>query len=398
MSDRVFLSGGDLVLPDRVLAGGTLVIERDRIVDVVDRPARGGEADATVDVSGRIVSPGFVDTHVHGIAGHDVLDGPGAVAAVARELPRYGVTSFCPTSVACEARALAAFLDECAACRAAGPHPSAARVLPAHLESNFINGEYCGAQPRELLRAPGPTAPLADDALLGFDDDVIRVIGRFHADVGIVTLAPELDGGLDLVRAVVRAGITVSVGHSGATFEQARAAFDAGAARATHLFNRMTPLASRAPGVAGAALADDRVTAEIIADGHHVHPAVMRVAIAAKGLQRVVAITDGTAGSGLPPGAVAGLGGRRIHVREVARLDDGTMAGSVATMDRVLACLVHAVGLSLPDAVALCSTTPAHERGLKDLGVLGAGSAADLTVLTRTFAVEQTWIAGRRVH
>ena len=156
----------------------------------------------------------------------------------------------------------------------------------------------------------------------------------------------------------------------------------------------MTPIAHRAPGLAGAVLESDDVIAELVCDGVHVHPAMLRVAIAAKRPERIMAITDGTAGSGLPPGSHASLGGRRISVKDAAYLDDGTIAGSILTMDRAFARLTTEVGLSFPDAGVVCSTTPARALGLQGFGVLSPGSIADFAVLDRELRVIQTWIAG----
>jgi N-acetylglucosamine-6-phosphate deacetylase len=217
----------------------------------------------------------------------------------------------------------------------------------------------------------------------------------FGPDVGIFTMAPEIPGGMDLLRAAVAAGIRVSLGHSGATYEQAVDAIAAGARHATHLFNRMSPMTHREPGLVGAVLEREEIAAEIIGDGVHVHPAAARIAIAAKGRSRVMAITDGTAGSGLPRGACATLGGRRITVGDTATLDDGTLAGSVATMDRVFATLVSRAGQSLVDAAALCATTPARELGLSQQGALVPGYLADLTVLSPRLQVDSTFIGGR---
>ena len=411
---RTFLSGADVVLPDRVASGLTVVMEGDRIVDLTSGPRELSHSERRVDATGQLVVPGFVDVHVHGVMGIDVLDGATAVASVARELSRFGVTAFCPTSVACSPDTLSAFLDSVAAARSA-PEPGAARVLRAHLESNFINPAYCGAQPTEWLWTYEQKNDLRgqENDLRGrfAGDDKIDLRGRFaddatkrplrsflSPDVGILTMAPEMPGGMDLLRAAVKAGIRVSLGHSGATFDQAREAIDAGARHATHLFNRMSPMGHRDPGLVGAVLSSDEVAAELICDGHHVHPAVMRVAIAAKGHSRVMAITDGTAGSGLPPGSCARLGGRNITVGDVARLDDGTLAGSVATMDRVFATLVTQAGQSLVEAALLCSTTPARELGLIGQGVIAPGSLADLAILTPGLRVVQTWVGGRTSH
>ncbi len=366
------------------------------------RPAAGG--DEHLDLTGRVLVPGFVDVHVHGAHSHDVLDGAGAVAAVARLLPRWGVTAFTPTTIACEPGALDTFLSEVARLRVS-PDADSARVLPAHLESNFINPDYCGAQPVACLRVPdldgvdrlargrGPVEPGAFSAR-----DILSIIDRHRPEVGIVTLAPEIEGGAALVRALVAGGIGVSLGHSGATFDQAIEAIAAGARRATHLFNRMSPLHHRDPGLVGAALSSEGVAAEIIADGRHVHPAVVRTAIHAKGVSRIMAITDGTAASGLPRGSRARLGGQMVTAGDVARLDDGTIAGSVATMEAVLMCLVGASGVSLVDAIRVCSTTPAREVGLLRHGAIVTGGMADLVVLSAELGVEQTWIGGRRVY
>jgi len=397
------LAGADLVLPDRVLERGTLVIDGERIADIAEgtRPTAAPSGAAGYrDLRDCLVVPGFVDVHVHGILGVDSLDGPGAISSIARALPRFGVTAFCPTTVACAPGALRMVLAAIGRARAEPP-AGAARVLPAHLESNFINPLWAGAQPASCLRQPPGAAP---DSWAGppigesYDADaVLAEIARAPADVGIVTLAPELDGALQLIRQLVAAGHRVSLGHSGATFDEATAAVAAGARHVTHLFNRMTPVGHREPGLAGAALHHDDLATEIVCDGVHVHPAIVRLAVAAKGPSRVMAITDGTAGSGLERGSRAALGGRPITVREAAYLDDGTLAGSALTMDRAFAFLTGAVGLGLTDAVRLTATTPARELGLQGLGVLAVGASADLAVLDRRFQVVETYVAGRRV-
>jgi N-acetylglucosamine-6-phosphate deacetylase len=228
---------------------------------------------------------------------------------------------------------------------------------------------------------------------------VLDVIAAARPNVGIVTLAPELPGGLELVRTLVAAGHRVSLGHSGADVDRAMAAIDAGARHATHLFNRMAPMAHRAPGLAGAVLAREEIAAELICDGYHVHPAMSRMAIAAKGAGAVMAITDGTAGAGLRVGSIARLGGQRIRVTESAViLDDGTLAGSTLTMERAFRTIVTGFGLSVVEAAVLCSTTPARELGLTGFGLLAEGAIADVVVLDRGFRVVRTFIDGREVY
>ena len=392
---RTYLSGADLVLPDRVASGHTLVIEGDRIVDIASGPRTIAADEVRLDRGGHFVLPGFIDVHVHGAAGGDVLDGDGAIATLAKLMPRWGVTAFCPTTVACTPEALHTFLAEVARLRG-GPRIGA-RVLPAHLESNFVNPDYRGAQPLACLRRPPASSTADGPSASDFTArDVLEVIDRARPDVGIITMAPELDNGLALVRALVAGGVRVSLGHSGASYEEAQAAIAAGARHATHLFNRMRPMSHRDPGLTGAILASDEIAAELICDGHHVHPAVMNVAIASKGPSRVMAITDGTAGSGLPQGARARLGGAAITVRDVARLDDDTIAGSVLTMDRALATLVTQCGLDIVQAAAMCSTTPARELGLTGFGAIAPGASADFVILDARLTVVETWIAGER--
>ena len=410
----IVLSGASLVLPDRVLSPGTLVIDDGRIAEIRTDTPSGGHA--SFAFHGHYIVPGFIDVHVHGVDGVDALDAPpqgGAVAAIAARLPRYGVTAFCPTTVACGPAALRRVLDQVRQARET-PGARSARVLPAHLESNFINPEYNGAQPSACVRSPRAALGSGEAGAAGREGrratpsaerpgftaaEILAEIERATPDVGIVTLASELDGGLDLVRWLAARGHRVSLGHSAATYEEALAAIAAGARHATHLFNRMPPLGHRAPGLVGAVLQTDEVAAEIICDGVHVHPALIRTAIAAKRPSRILAITDATAAAGLPLGSSAMLGGQPITAGEhSALLADGTIAGSILTMDRAFQTLVGLVGLALVDAVTICATTPARELGLVGHGVLAPDAVADLVVLDGNFSVVQTYLAGQLVY
>ena len=416
----IVLSGADVVTPGGIQPRATLVIEGERIgaigaiggsgasgaLGAIGATGAVGAVGATaIDVHGHIVLPGFIDVHVHGLDGLDTLDGGDVVAAIAERLPKFGVTAFCPTTVACGPDALRRVLQSVAAHRsqpaaiAANGAKPGARVLPAHLESNFINPEYRGAQPAACLRLPPSQRGSAHHDHAFDSRDILGEIDAAGESVGIVTLAPELDGALELIRHLVSHGVRVSLGHSGATLEQARAGIAAGARHATHLFNRMPPLSHRAPGLAGAILTAEEIAAEIICDGVHVHRDMVRMAISAKGASRMMAITDGVAAAGLPDGSTASLGGREIRVRNsAAYLQDGTLAGSVATMDRVFRFLVQEVGLSLNDAAQLCSTTPASELSIKDTGAITTGAIADLVVMDRDFNVTHTFVAGHLVY
>jgi N-acetylglucosamine-6-phosphate deacetylase len=395
----IVLAGGDLVLPNHIIPTGSLVVDGAHISAVASQSSVDPVGARVIDVRGMYVLPGFVDVHVHGVEGIDTLDGGDAVGSIAARLPRYGVTAFCPTTVACDPQMLGAVLREIQQLRAQSPG-AGARVLPAHLESNFINPDYKGAQPAACLRQP-LAAKQSPDAMSGgtfSGADILEAIAAARPEVGIVTLAPELPGGIDLVRDLVAAGHRVSLGHSGADFETSIAAIDAGARHATHLFNRMTPVTHRAPGLAGAVLARSDVAAELICDGVHVHPAIGQMAIAAKGVDRMMAITDGTSCAGLGVGATARLGGRTICVRDSAAvLEDGTLAGSTLTMDRAFRNLATMFGRTIVEAATLCSTTPARELGLAGLGMISEGYRADLVVLDRSFNVVHTLIDGQVV-
>jgi N-acetylglucosamine-6-phosphate deacetylase len=388
----IVLSGADIVLPDRVLSQGTLVLEGEHVVHITGGTRAGGGSEDHFDLSGHLVVPGFIDVHVHGVEGTDTLESEDAIHTIADRLPRFGVTAFCPTSIACTPVVLRRLL---AAVRAARREDRSrgARVLPAHLESNFINPDFRGAQPLDCLRLLRGSA---EGEFTGAE--ILSEIAAARSEVGIVTVAPELDGALDLIRDLASHGHHISLGHSGASYEEAIAGIDAGARQATHLFNRMTPIGHRQPGLAAAVLDHEAVTAEIVCDGVHVHPAMVRLALAAKHKSHLMAITDGTAGAGLPRGSRATIGGRVITVGDIAALEDGTIAGSVLTMDQAFARLVTTMGVGLVDAATICATTPARALGLQGFGAITAGAIADLVVMDRDLKVTHTFIAGALVY
>jgi N-acetylglucosamine-6-phosphate deacetylase len=402
----IVLSGAELVLPDRILAPGTLVLDGSRIADI--RPGAVQTASA-FSFQGHFIVPGFVDVHVHGVDGVDTLQPGEPIASMAARMPRYGVAAFCPTTIACAPDKLRRVLEQVGRERAAA-RPGTARVLPAHLESNFLNPEFRGAQPAACLRSPRAALDAAavsgvrerggGTGVAAFDaGDILREIERASLDVGIVTLAPELDGALDLVDWLLARNHRVSLGHSGADYDEAQAAIAAGARHATHLFNRMPPLDHRAPGLVGAILDSEQVAAELICDGYHVHPALVRATVAAKRPSRVLAITDGTAASGLPPGSIASIGDETITAGSTtALLPDGTVAGSLLTMDGAFRTLVQQAGVSLVDAATMCATTPSRELGLVGHGMLVVDGVADIVILDQRLSVVQTYIGGQLAY
>ena len=390
----LIFDGASLVLPDRILSPGRLVIDGDHIVEI-------GPGTENGPMAGLWIVPGFIAVHVHGVLGHDVQGSPEGIAAIAAQLPRFGCTSFAPTTFACTPSTLSMVAQAVTAAMESRP-AEAARVLPAHLESNFMAPDYRGAQPLSALCLP-PGAP-PDLATPGTAtdftaEDIVGVIAVNRSAVGTVTMAPELPEALTLVRDLVTYGHAVSLGHSGATLEEGRAGIEAGARQATHLFNRMPPFTHRAPGLIGAVLDDDRVAVELVCDGYHVHPVAMRATIRAKRPERVMAITDGLAGAGLAEGARFEIDGRAITVRSQACfLDDGTLAGSRLTMDKVFANLVDMVGVTPLEAAMMTATVQARTLGLSDRGRIAEGLLADLVVLDGAWCVRQTLIGGAVVY
>jgi N-acetylglucosamine-6-phosphate deacetylase len=322
-----------------------------------------------------IIAPGFIDLQVNGFAGHDAGDGREEIAAISELLPRTGVTGFLPTLISRPLAEGRAFVRAVASAEAPG-----ARVLGAHLEGPFLNPAHRGAHDERCLEAPTP-------------DRVGRVLEQ---PPRMLTLAPELEGGLEAVRRLACAGVVVSAGHSGATYDEGLAAFEAGVRFATHLFNAMPPLHHRAPGLVGAALDDPRVTAGIIADGVHVHPSLVALAGCAKGPRGLALTTDQVAAAGAPPGRYR-LGGRDVtREGDTVRLADGTLAGSAATMDLLLRRAVEQFGLHR--ALAMASRTPARVLGLSARGRVAVGCDADLVVLGPDLRVRRTLVGGRTVY
>ncbi len=315
--------------------------------------------------------PGFVDLHVHGIAGVDFAVG-GDPAAAGHALAATGVTAFQPTLIT------AAEDDYRVALRRLGEYASPIRMLGVHLEGPFLSPARAGAHDPGLMLPPDP-----------------ELAGRLLAagPVRHVTLAPELRGGLELIELLVARGVIVALGHSDADAPTARAAFDRGASVVTHLFNAMPPLHHRAPGLAGAALADPRVTLTVIVDGVHLaDETVLLVFAAAAG--RVALVTDAIAAAAMPAGDHR-LGDRTVHAASGrAELDDGTLAGSLTTMDASVRRLAG-LGIAPEAAITAATSTPARLAGRPELGTLRPGTPADVVVLGDDLAVQRTLVGGR---
>lgn len=338
-------------------------------------------AEEVIDAGGRYVAPGFLNVHIHGCKGSDTMDATQeALGAMQAFLPRTGVTAFLPTTMTCAWQEIAAALT---AVRTAMQTPRAgAQVLGAHMEGPFISPAKKGSQAEEnILRA--------DYARLAPFADVVR----------IVTLAPEeLPEGSDFLARCRAAGIHVSIGHTAADYETARrAVLMGGAHRFTHLYDAMQGFHHRAPGTLGAAFDTDAYV-ELIADNVHATPMAQRLAYRVKGRDRVILITDALRACGLGDGP-SELGGQRVFVQgERATLADGTIAGSVATMNRCLRLFLENTGASVADAVAMVTKNPAEDLGIYgERGSLTPGKRADITIFDEQIAVYDTIIGGQRL-
>ncbi len=384
--EKLVLSGAEVYTPQGILPSATVVIENGKIASVEKGPCACAPAGATViDARGKKLVPGFIDIHIHGCAGIDTNEADtDAFTKLSAVLASYGVTSFLPTTLACSPDALRGIMVNVSKAMHS-PLPGA-KILGLHLESNFISPKFCGAQPPENIFTPDSPSGLRIKALLE----------EFPGTVKIVTLAPEVDGCMELIKWLRAKGIIVSLGHSAADYETTKAAFAAGATQVTHLFNAMPPLHHRKPGLVGAALENDSVFTEIICDGNHVHPALLKIVLRAKGEGKMVAVTDALKASGMGLGEFK-FGGRTVKVADgFARLADGTIAGSIATMDCELQVLLSA-GFTARQALRMLSASPAESLGLADIGVIAHGAAADLVLLGDNLNPLTTIVGGKTV-
>jgi len=338
-----------------------------------------------VDASGFIITPGFVDVHTHGGGGFSFqTTAPEEIRAYARWAPTTGTTAFLPTLVGvAEGLPEAELRTSATAIEDGGP---GAEALGIHLEGPYMNPRRRGAHDVSWLRLPDPAISE-------------RLLAAAAGHLRLITLAPELPGAHAAIHRFVAAGTVVSLGHSDATYEQALAAIPLGITHATHCFNAMPPLLHRAPGALGAIVECEQILGELIGDGIHVQPAAMRVLIRALGPERTVVITDALAAAGAAAGTFS-LGDQAARVVDgVARLADGTIAGSVLTMDQALRNLVRLVGVPLPSAVAMLTRNPARSVGVGDRkGLLAPGYDADLVMLDDALTVQATLCRGRLAY
>jgi N-acetylglucosamine-6-phosphate deacetylase len=339
-----------------------------------------------VDFGDAVLAPGLIDIHIHGGAGHDIMEGSDeSLAAVERLMMKHGVTSYCPTTITAPVDAILHSLEALGrAVELAGRRDgdgARARPLGVHFEGPFLSHAKRGAHPHALLQ------PASRET---FE----RMWEAADGHVSVMTIAPELDGALDLVGEASRRGVCVSLGHSDAELPQARAAIKAGARHATHTFNAMRPLDHRNPGLLGAVLTDRTVTADIIVDGIHVDPAVVDLFLRAKGVDGAVLITDAISATGMPDGTYM-LGGLAVLVHDGRCEFEGRLAGSVLTLDKAVRNTMKFASISLQHAIRMASLNPALVLGIETRkGTLRPGANADIAVFTPAGEVVRTIVGG----
>jgi N-acetylglucosamine-6-phosphate deacetylase len=388
----IVLSANRLYTPQEEITAPLVFIEDGLISELSSRaqrevPANATEIDLTHDFPDAILAPGFLDIHMHGGAGLDVMRASAAdLPHLNKFLTKHGVTGYFPTTVAAPldqtCASLGRLADAIDAAQRSHPNNGEAQAQPLgiHLEGPFLSHKRRGVHPLENLVEP---------TLEIFD----RLWQAARGQVRMMTIAPELPGALEVIAEAARRKVCVSIGHSDALVEAARAAVHAGARHATHTFNAMRPLDHRDPGILAEVLTDRQLTADIIADGIHVAPEVVQLFLQAKGKDGSVLITDATAATGMPDG-IYQLGPIQVEVKNGRCTMDGKLAGSVLTMDRAVRNITQFAGWSLQDAVRAATLNPARAVGLAQRGVLAPGGEANIVLMSSAGDVLKTMVRG----
>jgi N-acetylglucosamine-6-phosphate deacetylase len=377
------ITAARLVTPVEWIESPVVAVEDGHITALDSGSAMEIPAGRVLDFPGLILAPGFIDIHIHGGAGRDAMEASeSALAMIELQLVKHGVTAYLPTTVTARNEKILGALDGLAKSIAA-PNRKAGRASPLgiHLEGPFISHEKRGVHPPENLIPPSPQA---------FE----RFWQAAAGTIRMMTVAPELPGAVETIRHARTLGVHSSLGHSNATYLEAQAGISAGADHATHTFNAMRPLDHRDPGILGAVLETNELTADIIADGIHVHPSVLNLFLRAKGADHAILITDAISATGMPDG-VYKLGGLEVQVSNGRCEYQGKLAGSVLTLDRAIRNVMAFAGWELQHAVKLATLNPARLLGILDeRGLVATGRRADLVVLTPEGKVVHTILGG----
>jgi len=371
-----------IITENKILEAYSLEIQDGIIRKIIEENKEDRKGATVIDGKGRYLSPGFIDIHNHGNSGFDAMDATGkALEAMSDFHLRRGVTGFLATTMTNSREDTDKAIKNAADCAEKKVYKGAG-LFGLYLEGPYFCMEKRGAQPAKYIREPKPV-------------ELLEMLELSNGLVKIVALAPELEGACEAIRLLKSRGITVSVGHSNATFEEAMRGISSGATQATHLYNGMRSFNHRDPGIIGACLLDDRVFCEIICDGIHIHSSAIEIAVKMKGRDKIILISDAMRAAGLKDGKYD-LGGQLVTVKgNDARLADGTLAGSTLTLDRAVNNMVKLAGVPLIDAVYMASLNPAKSIGVSDRkGSIEAGKDADLILFDENIDVSRVWISG----
>jgi len=378
------LTADKLFTPDGTIERPLVLIDRGKVAEISSFSARALPPGSSLrSFDGAAIVPGYIDLHIHGAAGFDLMSGStDAFSLIEQMLARHGVTSYLPTTITAPMDRTLTSLELLADLieQPAEKREGRAQAVGIHIEGPFLSHRRRGVHPPENLLPPR-----------------IQTFERFweasRGNIRMMTIAPELEGAEELIAEAARRGVCVSVGHSDADVEATERGIAHGARHATHTFNAMRPLEHRSPGILGTVLTDKRLSADIIADGVHVDPSIVRMFATLKGPDNTVLITDGLSATGMPDGHYH-LGSLDVEVKDGRCIANGVLAGSVLTMDRAVRNLAAFAEWPISKAVATASRNPARVADLKGKGVLAPGSDADIVILNAAGEVLQTFIGG----
>ena len=368
-----------IIVDNKILKNHTLLFD-ERIVNIAeDYKMNESEFEEVIDAGNKYLSPGFIDVHIHGCLGNDTMDdNDSSILNISKGIAATGVTAFLPTTMTMEFSIIEKTIERI---RRVMNSEQGASILGCHLEGPFISNEYKGAQDGRYIIKPD------FNSIEGFSD-VMKII----------TIAPEQEGSSEFIESCVRHGIVAAIGHTKASYEQTVRAIQKGVSHSTHTFNAMSPLHHRNPGAVGAVM-DSAVSCELIADNVHVNPAVQRILLKVKGIDKIILVTDAMKACLLAEG-VYELGGQKVLVKgEEARLTTGNLAGSVLTLNKALKNFIYNTGVSLNEAVRTVTENPARVLKVYDRkGSICIGKDADLTLFDEGFNISGTFVKGKKVY
>ena len=378
---KTYVLNANLIIPNQIIKGQNVVIENGKIIEITSSTLKTELGGAQIQAKGNFLCPGFIDIHFHGALGKDTMDAEMAsLQVLSNYCAQHGVTSFYPTTWAARPEDIMLAISSV---KENQTRLTGAQVLGMHLEGPYLNAKFKGAQLQSMIRNP-----IKKEYYEWFDSGVVKLI----------TCAPEIADGMEFVQEAVKKGIRISIGHSGATYDQVIEAADRGASQATHLFNGMQGMHHRDPGTAGGILDEDRIYAQVICDGVHVHPAMVRFAVRIKSISKIILITDLIRGAGLADGDYEHKG-QKISVRNgIAYAPEGGLSGSTLSMDMAIRNAMQFTGKSISEIIAMATLTPATSMGISNMkGLVKVGYDADLVLMNKDWSVERTIVNGKIV-